>query len=345
MVISDLRFMSIGGNCACIGFLGKYRTKGPVDNVILGNPKTIDLLLQDKYFDFITTSTFIQEPRKKGWPEDYGYFSKYLDDMVWIAHHDPTTQKYKDELKKRCIIFKDFYQKVITDPNYYFIFNLNEFCIDKKQNNLLNHTFVLEVINILKSYNLLEKTIFVGTKIQYNKATTWNYNSDAFNYYIIKYNLKYIEIIDNNIWKTGASSAEFINKVYRLLNNIDTKKWGNVVVAIAKNEEKYINNWCNYYLSLGFDKIFIYDNNELSKGNLLNYIDSHLQHRVKIIDRRGQHKTALQQECYNHFIQNYYKLFNWCTFIDLDEFITGVDNINELLLSPAINNAEQIRIK
>ena len=32
------------------------------------------------------------------------------------------------------------------------------------------------------------------------------------------------------------------------------------LVCIAKNEDNYIEEWVNYHLKLGFDKIFIYQN-------------------------------------------------------------------------------------
>ena len=38
------------------------------------------------------------------------------------------------------------------------------------------------------------------------------------------------------------------------------------VVCIARLEGKYINEWVNYYLGLGFDKIIIADNNHDEDG-------------------------------------------------------------------------------
>ena len=34
------------------------------------------------------------------------------------------------------------------------------------------------------------------------------------------------------------------------------------ICAIAKNENDYINEWCKYHLNLGFDEIYIFDNNK-----------------------------------------------------------------------------------
>ena len=32
--------------------------------------------------------------------------------------------------------------------------------------------------------------------------------------------------------------------------------------ALAKNEHLYINEWVKHYIDMGFDKIFIYDNDD-----------------------------------------------------------------------------------
>ena len=34
------------------------------------------------------------------------------------------------------------------------------------------------------------------------------------------------------------------------------------VCAVARNENAYLLEWIDYHLNLGFDKIFLYDNND-----------------------------------------------------------------------------------
>ena len=43
------KFMSIGAGCLSIYILPKDRLRGPVDNVLLTDPSTIDLLLNGEY--------------------------------------------------------------------------------------------------------------------------------------------------------------------------------------------------------------------------------------------------------------------------------------------------------
>lgn len=92
-----------------------------------------------------------------------------------------------------------------------------------------------------------------------------------------------------------------------------------VICAIAKLENNYIYHWAKYHLDLGFNHIFIYDNNECD-GERIDSVfkNTLLEDSVTIIDVRGQKKAQLK--VYNAF---YYTFeFDWCAFIDIDEFIT-----------------------
>ena len=80
------------------------------------------------------------------------------------------------------------------------------------------------------------------------------------------------------------------------------------LVCIAKNEDNYILEWIAYHQKLGFDSIFVYQNNWNFPINV-----------------RGVHTIEFNGECqqlpaYNHFIENYSSSFEWVAFIDVDEF-------------------------
>lgn len=81
------------------------------------------------------------------------------------------------------------------------------------------------------------------------------------------------------------------------------------LVCIAKNEELYIQEWIDYHLKLGFDDIFIYQNNwrwESEQKNVIKYeLDGEVQQRI----------------AYNDFIQNNLKIYDWVAFFDVDEFL------------------------
>jgi hypothetical protein len=81
------------------------------------------------------------------------------------------------------------------------------------------------------------------------------------------------------------------------------------LVAIAKDEDKYLKEWIDHYKKLGFDQIYLYENNYRSNIN-----DSSM---LKI-PCDGECK---QGYAYNHFIQNHSSSYNWAAFFDIDEFL------------------------
>lgn len=117
------------------------------------------------------------------------------------------------------------------------------------------------------------------------------------------------------------------------------------VCALAKNEHLYINEWVSHYLKLGFDKIFIYDNDDKGSKRISDFIDKKSLERVKIINARGLHWKEIQHDFYNNFYRVEKDNFDWCLYCDIDEFLTGIDNIKTFLSKPIFKMYEQIRIK
>ena len=121
------------------------------------------------------------------------------------------------------------------------------------------------------------------------------------------------------------------------------------ICAIAKNEERYIEDWLKYHYELGFDNITIYDNNiPERKGELRAFIDNstkltpNMIAATEVIDATG--KSGYQKPAYNE----YYKRggFDWCVFIDIDEFITLVkwNNIKDMVNDARFQNVTGISL-
>ena len=117
-----------------------------------------------------------------------------------------------------------------------------------------------------------------------------------------------------------------------------------VVCAMAKNESLYIKDWVNHHLRIGFDKIYIYDNDDLDVPN-----DKLIEHilpksdKIEIIDIRGKKEECLLHHTFNEFYKTH--KFDWCLFCDIDEFLSGVPNIHALLEQRIFKNINQIRVK
>ena len=116
------------------------------------------------------------------------------------------------------------------------------------------------------------------------------------------------------------------------------------ICAIAKNEDRYIEDWLKYHFELGFTHITIYDNNILErKGDLRRLIDNSkkltkkMKKSVEIVDVLSQ--VGIQIQAY----QNYHDThkFDWCAFIDIDEYIElgAWYTINEMLDDNRFNDA------
>lgn len=87
------------------------------------------------------------------------------------------------------------------------------------------------------------------------------------------------------------------------------------LVAIVKNEAPYIEEWIKYYLSLGVESFYIYDNG--SKDNLKSKLEE-FNDSVTYIFFSGK---ARQMDAYNDCLNKYGRLYEYMGFIDIDEFI------------------------
>jgi len=114
------------------------------------------------------------------------------------------------------------------------------------------------------------------------------------------------------------------------------------LVAIAKNENPYINEWCHYYINLGFSHIYLYDNNDKKTPFVGDFIDQELKDRITIIPKAGWTIMGTQQMCYMECYRNY--KFDWLLFCDIDEFLIGIDNVQEFLAQDKFKDVEQIKI-
>jgi hypothetical protein len=98
------------------------------------------------------------------------------------------------------------------------------------------------------------------------------------------------------------------------------------LVAIGRRENLYAVEFVEHYQKLGFDNLFIIDNNhdgeEHFEDVLSQFIESGL---VKILDYRNQ--TNCQMRAYTEVYAQINKDYDWIAFYDFDEFlfVSGMD--------------------
>lgn len=92
------------------------------------------------------------------------------------------------------------------------------------------------------------------------------------------------------------------------------------VCAIAKNENRYIVEWVNWYKKLGFSKICIFDNNDLEDECIKDVLneDDIVEINETYINKNDK---FYQSECYTKFYNEHKTLYDWILFCDIDEFL------------------------
>ena len=95
--------------------------------------------------------------------------------------------------------------------------------------------------------------------------------------------------------------------------------------CIGRLENQYAVEYVEHYKKLGFDKIFIYDNNhdgeEYFEDALQSFIDDGL---VEVVSFRNM--EAAQIIAYNDCYSKHGDEYDWIAFFDFDEFLTLVED-------------------
>lgn len=115
------------------------------------------------------------------------------------------------------------------------------------------------------------------------------------------------------------------------------------MVAIAKDEESFIEEWIAYHRLLGVDHFFIYDNgqSQLLKQQLSKYKDF-----VTVIsfNKIRLFNPSVQVLAYRHAVKNYTHQYQWVSFLDIDEFIVFKDNESFQSFLARYSNASAIQL-
>jgi hypothetical protein len=92
-----------------------------------------------------------------------------------------------------------------------------------------------------------------------------------------------------------------------------------VLVGVAKLEDRYLQEWVQYYLHIGFDMIYLYENNKEPKyAELLKEYS-----KVKVIHfpSDGTPIRSTQYYVLEDFCKQYKDMYTWMAHFDVDEFL------------------------
>lgn len=123
------------------------------------------------------------------------------------------------------------------------------------------------------------------------------------------------------------------------------------ICAILKLENHYIREWVEYYKSLGFDKVILYDNNDVDGETLYDVIGDFIDDGYVIVNNYrgiGSHINGrfTQDVCYFDCYKTYSNECDWIAFFDIDEFLVlhTCDNIHDFLSQSLFDNFQSIKI-
>lgn len=118
--------------------------------------------------------------------------------------------------------------------------------------------------------------------------------------------------------------------------------------VIAKNENLYVREFVEHYKKIGYNNIFIYDNNDKNGEHFEEVINDYIQNGfVKIIDFRDKNENVPQLDAYRDCYSRNSKIYNWISFYDMDEFLEinkKYNTIKDLLNDNIFDHCQNIKI-
>lgn len=107
--------------------------------------------------------------------------------------------------------------------------------------------------------------------------------------------------------------------------------------CIAKCENLYLSEWVNHHLNLGFDHIYIYDNNDINGERCEEVIEKDNPNVTVLTTYIGKKQKGCETQirAYNDFYKTFGKKYDWVLFSDVDEFLVlnKHTNVNDYISS------------
>lgn len=100
--------------------------------------------------------------------------------------------------------------------------------------------------------------------------------------------------------------------------------------CIAKCENLYLYEWVNHHLNIGFDHIYIYDNNDTDGERCEDVVGKENPNVtvLKYFIGKKQKGCETQIAAYNDFYQRFGGKYDWVLYLDVDEFLVINDYAN-----------------
>lgn len=115
--------------------------------------------------------------------------------------------------------------------------------------------------------------------------------------------------------------------------------------TVGKLENRYIREFVEFYIKFGVDKIYLYDNNEISGEKFEDVISDYINNKyVHLVNRRGDRGNLIKimDDCYQKNHNNY----DWLIFYEIDEFLylKNFNNIKKYLYQHKFDRCDAIQL-
>lgn len=123
----------------------------------------------------------------------------------------------------------------------------------------------------------------------------------------------------------------FLIVFFKRLNNLKdaiNKNQPNLKIALCtmgKKENLYTKEFIEYYLKLGINHIFIYDNNEPNTEKIINTVEDIYRNKVSVYETSKKNITN-QAGSFTDCYQNNKYIYDWFLMLDMDEYLYIVNN-------------------
>ena len=141
------------------------------------------------------------------------------------------------------------------------------------------------------------------------------------------------------------SIKNILNLLFLIIIFVFSKKH-NIKVALCtmgKQENLYVKEFINYYIKLGIDNIFIYDDNDINSEKISDMIDFEYRSYVKIYETKKiklLNQSQVFTDCYEKNKNN----FDWILMVDMDEYLyIKKDKLKNYLLKPVFKKCDFIK--
>ena len=125
------------------------------------------------------------------------------------------------------------------------------------------------------------------------------------------------------------------------------KKKENIKVALCtmgKQENLYANEFMDYYMKLGVDHMFIYDNNPPFTERIKDVVDFKYKKKITVYETENLN-ISWQKEAFTNCYKNNFKKYDWFIMVDMDEYLYIInDTLKNYLNNKILDKCDFIKI-